>query len=129
MKPKDKPYSQIDYLVFNEYDTFNKIYSFLSEIEFLSNRVYPTIKKLQMALRSTDVNVDFTFHRELRTLNSNFIDSYNNAISLILFDLLAYIHYNIRSRKDSHILCSKIFDLLIGLNLQTSSRDILNKLI
>ena len=45
VKPKDKPYSEIDYLVINEENEFNKIYKFLSEIEKIIDGMDETLDK------------------------------------------------------------------------------------
>jgi hypothetical protein len=128
VKPKDKPYSQTDYLVINQEDQFNKIYEFLLEIQYLILQTSPTIDKIQTTLHATNITTDFHIHKELEDLNTNFIEAYHTAINLILFDLLPYIHYNIDSGKDSQILRSHIFRLLEIINKQTFTLNIVDQL-
>jgi hypothetical protein len=95
VKPKDKPYSQTDYLVINEENEFNKIYNSFSEIEKI-------IKKL-MDVGPKTLPVDI-----LVRLVSTYIVSTKALVDCLLIRINTKNH----SEKDAFILNKKAINLM-----------------
>lgn len=96
-KPKDKPYSKIDYLTVNEENEFNKIFNSLSVIESLINKMY---------------NIG-PISKELLT---NLISIYIVSIRTLLDFLLVRIEDKIHSEKDLLILHKRTLKLMERIN-------------
>ena len=95
VKPKDKPYSQIDYLVINEENEFNKIYNSFLEIE----------KMLEII---SDAGLK-TVPEDLRVV---LLNAYISSTTTLVDFLLVMIDTKIRSEKDALILYKKAINLM-----------------
>jgi hypothetical protein len=119
VKPKDKPYSQIDYLVINENNEFNWIYRELSEIDDILNQVSKSMDHVDSCIKN-DPDGD--------KLNSNthfndFLGDCEKAVGDLLQVLLILTNKFIQSEKDSHLLNSTIVDLMLKSNLIFSGQE------
>ena len=141
VKPKDKPYSQTDYLIINEDNEFNKFYNYLVEINVLINKMNDNVKNSRREyIEEKSSHEEFIAHMVatpytkldkwpmIEELHSNFTLAYYEAINLILQSLLYTINNEIHSEKDSQILYTKILDLLNKLTLQFSDLNPIDKL-
>jgi hypothetical protein len=118
VKPKDKPYSQIDYLVINEQDEFIKIYKSLSEIENFIGAMDETVHSVLKGISEKSTHTSYAHLKELERLNRSFLIPYEDAINLILQELLARINDKIHSDNDSQILYTKIVEALRKFTVQ-----------
>ncbi len=116
VKPKDKPYSEIDYLVINEENEFNKIYKFLSEIEKIIDGMDETLDKISKETSIDNPNKEFMELAEDLRLHLSL--SYREGIYIILQELIGITNNKIRSEKDSQIIYTKIVELLRKITLQ-----------
>ena len=103
VKPKDKPHSQIDYLVINEKNEFNKIYNSISEFEnIIVDKPFSNIKWLKLNPKNPSA------FNELRQLQGN----YEAIVFFILQHFIAITKKKIQSEQDKQILHTKIIELL-----------------
>jgi hypothetical protein len=116
VKPKDKPYSQTDYLVINQEDEFNKIYNCLSEIESIMYVMQEPLKKISRLYYPKGMSEEEK--SQARKLEINFKVPYKEAINVMLQELLARVNDKIHSQKDKEILYARIFDFSRILTLQ-----------
>jgi ferritin len=118
VKPSDKPYSQIDYLIINEQDEFVKIYKSLSEIENLIGAMDETVHGVLKGISEKSTHTSYAHLQELRLLNNRLLIPYEAAINLILQELLTKINDKIHSENDSQMLYTKIGEVLRKFTLQ-----------
>jgi hypothetical protein len=116
VKPKDKPYSQIDYLIINEKNEFNKIYNSISEIERIIYVMQEPVRKISKLYYTKGMSDQE--QSEARKLEINFKVPFKEAINVMFQELLGRVFEKVHSENDKQILYARILDLLRILTLQ-----------
>ena len=103
--------------VINEHNEFNKIYSFLAEIESLIDKMAITGEKIGEA--TDDIirggNYEQSEFMHMTWFNINFSQPFHNGLMVMLHKLLGRISRKIHSEKDSQILNNKTIDVIFKL--------------
>jgi hypothetical protein len=107
VKPKDKPYSQIDYLVINEKNEFNKIYNALFAIEIIIDNL---IEFKNMIVSAQD---DFPDEASTSDLELNFVKPLVELLNSYLADLATKIKDKSHSDVDREILYKRNAELAL----------------
>jgi hypothetical protein len=119
-KPKDKPYSQIDYLVINDNNEFNKIYNILLEIE---NHI-DSMDSFAAATRELKRRDKGDEYNAGHLLEINYRMPYESEIDSMLHFLLVKVSERHLNDQDSEILYRKITRLFQKLLSQRGFRDL-----
>lgn len=104
---KDKPNSQVHYLVINDKNEFNQIDKELSEIESVIDGMWEPIHNQRVRILENEEHMDISFQIP-----------YKEAVETMLQVLLVRTNRKIQSKDDSQVLYSKITHLILKLALQ-----------
>ena len=118
VKPNDKPYSQIDYLIINRDNEFIKIYNYLSEIENVLDEIkYPveSICMYSMGEPEPDPTKSEGWYQKKSEYFGELRRACLEPIKRLLDFLFILSNRVIQSEKDSQLVNEKIMDLNLKL--------------
>jgi hypothetical protein len=115
---KNRPNSQIHRLIINDKNEFNQIDETLSEIDNFIDKMDETVHSVLNGISKKSTHTSYAHLQELKWLNLSFLIPYDDAINLILQELLTRINDKIHSETDSQILYTKIVQALRKFTLQ-----------
>jgi len=130
VKPKDKPYSQIDYLVINENDEFNKIYNMFLEIENIIDIIDQPINEFRKRKPVSPLdssNFDHDLANEFHSLLEDLIGTFEEAMPILIQELLPRINRKIHLQIDKQILKSRIIELYQKFMIHVGSEQTANQ--
>ena len=127
VKPKDKPYSNIDYLVINEKNEFNKIYNSLLEIENIIDSMvrYATVSR---KLTIYDKGREDEENKAGDLLDDYYRSLFDLPVEKLLHILMVIVTEARLSPNDSEIFYKKIAELIQKQASQWGSTDLADRL-